>query len=84
MEEYQRDISSITKTQTIVYCKYKIQVDKIYFGENKADVSVILADEEQMNLKQFFYTIAGTEYVNWSNDEYLKSWVKNKLKTENF
>jgi hypothetical protein len=84
MEEYQRDISPITKIQTIVYCKYKIQVDKIYIGENKADISIILCDEGQINLKQFFYTIAGDEYVAWTSDEYIKTYVKNKLKNELF
>lgn len=82
--EYQYNISPISKTKTIVYCKYKIIIDKLYFGENKADIRVILADEIEENIKEFFYLISGTDYLEWTTDNYLINWIKNKLRNENF
>jgi hypothetical protein len=82
--EYHRDISPITKINTIVYVKYKIEINKIYFGENRADVSVVVSDEAESNIKQIYYEIKGTDYINWSGDDYLTNWIKNKLRDEVF
>jgi hypothetical protein len=80
---YQYDISPITKTKKIIYCKYQILIDRLYFGENKADIRVILADETEENIKEYYYLISGTDYLEWTTDNYLVNWVKNKLRNEN-
>lgn len=84
MDTYQTDISPISKTKIIIFNKYKILIDKIYFGENKADIRVILADESEENIKEFLYTISGTDYLNWTVDNYIITWVKSKLRLESF
>lgn len=82
--EYQTDISPITKTKTIVYSKYKIIIEHIYFGENKADVRVIVADETEENIKEFYYTLTSLEYLQWISDSSLREIIKQKIRNENF
>lgn len=82
--DYQTDISPITKIKKIVYSKYKIVIEKIYFGENKADVYVILVDETEENMKEFYYTLTNVEYLNWSTDSSLREIIKQKIRNEVF
>lgn len=82
--DYHYDISAITKTKTIIYCKYRIIVERVYFGENKADVRVIVADETEENIKEFYYTLSSIEYLNWSSDSSLREIIKQKLRNEVF
>lgn len=82
--DYQTDISPITKIKTIVYSKYKIVIEKIYFGENKADIYVILVDETEENMKEFYYTLTNVEYLNWSTDSSLREIIKQKIRNEVF
>jgi len=81
---YQYDISPITKVKTIVYCKYRIIVDDIQFGENTAIVRVILADETEEHLKEFVYQLTQQEYQSWDTDQKLKDIIKGKLRNEIF
>lgn len=82
--DYQTDISPITKIKKIVYSKYKIVIEKIYFGENKADVYVILVDETEENMKEFYYTLTNIEYYNWNTDSSLREIIKQKIHNEVF
>jgi hypothetical protein len=84
MTEWNTDISPITKTKTIVYSKYRIIVDRIYFGENKADVKIILCNEEETESKEFFYNLSSIEYLNWSSDSSLREIIKQKIRNETF
>ena len=82
--DYQNDISPITKVKTIVYSKYRILIEKVYFGENKADVRVIVADETEENLKEFNYTLSSLEYLQWVSDSSLREIIKQKIRNETY
>lgn len=82
--EFQTDIAPITKIKTITYSKYKIIINHIYFGENKADVIVILSDETEENVKEFLYVLSSIEYLNWISDSSLRELIKQKLRNEIF
>lgn len=82
--DFQSDISPITKIKTIVYSKYKIIITHVYFGENKADVKVIIADETEENEKEIDYQLSSLEYLNWTSDSSLREIIKQKLRNEIF
>ena len=84
MTEWNTDISPITKTKTIVYSKYRIIVDRIYFGENKADVKIILCNEEETESKEFLYNLSSIEYLQWVSDSSLREIIKQKIRNETF
>lgn len=78
------DISPITKTKTIVYTKMEVKVLRINFGSNTAEIEVNVYDDSRENQKVFIYVIDGTNYLEWTTDNYLTNWIKNKLRDEVF
>lgn len=84
MSNWETDISPITKVKTIIYAKYKIIVDKIYFGENKADIRAIVVNEDETEVKEFNYTLTSLEYLQWVSDNTLREIIKQKLRNEIF
>jgi hypothetical protein len=84
MTEWNTDISPITKVKTIIYSKYRILIDRIYFGENKADVRIIVCNEDETENKEFNYTLTSIEYLQWISDSSLREIIKQKLRNEIF
>lgn len=77
-------IDSITKVKTICYSQMTIRIIEMIFGDNSATIQVCLYDDLKENSKSFVYVISGTDYLNWTTDNYIINWVKSKLKLENF
>lgn len=78
------EISPITKMKTLVYTKMQIVVQDIYVGQNTANIKIILWTELQDEIREFFYEINGDDYKNWTGDDYLLQWCKNKIRGEMF
>jgi hypothetical protein len=78
------DISPITKVKTIIYSKIEIKINKVNFGQNSCEINVRVFDENNENEKLFIYLISGTDYLEWTTDNYLINWVKQKLRNETF
>lgn len=81
---YVTDITPITKIKTIVYSKMEIRIKKMNLGENNVEMDVLVYDESKENVKLFSYCMDGTAYLDWLSDNYLFTWVRNKLKNEIF
>lgn len=80
---YTIEISPITKTKTIVFTQMEIKV-RMNFGQNSCIVHVVVFDEPKENYKMFEYVMDGTAYLEWTTDNYLINWVKNKIRCEVF
>lgn len=78
------DISPITKTKTIVYSKMEIRIIRMNFGLNSCELEVHVFDDTRENEKIFSYLMDGTNYLEWTTDNYLVNWIKNKLRDEVF
>ena len=81
---YILDISPITKVKTIVYSKIEIKINRLNFGQNSCEIYVRVFDDNGENEKIFIYLISGTDYLEWTTDNYLINWVKSKLRCEVF
>jgi hypothetical protein len=81
---YILNIDPITKIKTIVYTQMEIRINKINFGENSSEINVRVFDDSGENYKIFNYLISGVDYLEWTTDNYIINWVKNKLRSENF
>ena len=78
------EISPITKTKTVVYTKMLVNVQDVWVGRNMATVKVSLYTELHDDLREFIYEITGDDYKQWTDDAYLVSFVKNRLRFETF
>lgn len=74
--------SPITKIKTIVFTKIEIKVMSINLN-NSANIQVIIFNDDKSEYKIFNYIIDGIAYLDWTTDNYLYTWVKNKIKNEN-
>lgn len=77
-------LSPITKIKTIIYNKMEIKMLRHTLGVNECEFQVIVYDETNEYLKYFVYALTGVDYLNWTTDNYLITWVQNKLSKENF
>lgn len=84
MSDFLYDMSPIKKVQTIEYVKYKMDITRLYLGENKADISVMVSNSDESQCKIFYYVIEGVDYLNWSSDSFIREWVKQKIRNEIF
>lgn len=76
-------ISPITKVKTITYTQIQINIISHIFGSNECEILVNVCDDNKEYNKQFSYLISGTDYLNWTTDNYIINWVMSKLKLEN-
>lgn len=76
--------SPITKVKTIVYTKINIQILNHILGNNECEIQVEVYDDTCEYKKIFTYLMSGTDYLNWSTDNFLINWVQNKLRQEIF
>lgn len=82
--EYLTDITPLKKTLVVEYTKYKISIPFVYVGENRCDVRVVIATDDERETKMFNYVLEGTDYLLWVADGFLNNWVKAKLAKEVF
>jgi hypothetical protein len=78
------EISPITKVKTIIYTKMQVVVQDLYIGNNSATLKVILWTEMQDEIREFYYSMTLDEYKQWTTDDFILQWVKDKLRFENF
>lgn len=76
--------SPITKQKTIVYTKMTITMLRHVLGENQCEIEVSVYDDACEYKKIFTYLLSGTDYLNWTTDNYLMNWVSLKLRNEIF
>lgn len=76
--------SPITKIKTIVYTQIEIQILRINLGQNNCEFLIHVYDATKENQKAFYYLLEGQQYKDWTTDEYIINWVKEKLKNEMF
>lgn len=74
--------SPITKQKTIIYTKINIQVLNHILGNNECDIQVEVFDDSCEYKKTYYYLLSGTDYLNWTTDNFLINWVQNKLRNE--
>lgn len=77
-------ISPITKIKTIVYTQMEVKILRLHISKNMAEIIVNVYDETKQNVKHFVYAMSGTDYLNWTTDNYLINWCQNKLRNEVF
>lgn len=71
-------VNNLTITKTSIIFNIKLEVIELILFES-CEFRIILFDEENNIIDVKFYKISGEEYVNWNNDEYIVSWIKNKI-----
>ena len=76
--------SPITKVKTIVYTKMEIKIMHHILGNNECEIEVNVYDDTCEYKKIFTYLMTGTDYLNWTTDNFLVNWVQNKLRQEIF
>lgn len=76
--------SPITKVKTIVYTKITIQILNHILGNNECEIQVEVYDDTCEYRKIFVYLMSGTDYLNWTTDNFLINWIQNKLRQEIF
>jgi hypothetical protein len=76
--------SPITKQKTIVYNKMTIQILNHMLGNNECEIEVNVYDDTCEYKKIFTYLMSGTDYLNWTTDNYLMNWISLKLRSEIF
>lgn len=77
-------IDPITKIKTIVYTKMEIKLLHLAFGENIAEIQVIVYDDTLQYTKSYVYPLTDKDYTEWTSDEWLIKYIRNKLRLETF
>ena len=62
----------------------EIKIMHHILGNNECEIEVNVYDDTCEYKKIFTYLMTGTDYLNWTTDNFLVNWVQNKLRQEIF
>jgi len=71
-------VNNLTITKTSIIANIKIEVSNLILFES-CTFRTLLFDIDNNIIDIKFYTIDGSDYQNWNNDDYIVEWIKKQL-----